>query len=46
MWFLPYRMGTVANFYDCVSGRADPFPKGGSDWDDRMKDFNDAFDKP
>lgn len=46
MWYLPYYWTTLANFYDCVSGRTDPFPKGDSDWDSRMKDFNDAFDNP
>ena len=46
MWYMPYYWTTLANFYDCVSGRADPFPRGGSDWDSRMKDFNDAFDNP
>lgn len=44
-WYLPYRCVTEANFYNCVSGRTDPFQKG-SDWEDRMKDLNDAFHKP
>ena len=44
-WFLPYYSATKANFYNSIIGRADPFSKG-SDWEDRMKDFNDALDKP
>lgn len=45
MWYLPYRCVTEANFYNCVSGRTDPFPRD-SDWEDRMKELKDSFDKP
>lgn len=44
-WYLPYRYVTVANFYNHVSGRADPVQKD-ADWEGRMKELNDAFDKP
>lgn len=44
-WYLPYRCVTEANFYNCISGRTDPFRQG-SDWEERMKDLQDSFDKP
>lgn len=44
-WFMPYRSVTEANFYNCISGRTDPFRQG-SDWEERMKDLQDSFDKP
>lgn len=46
MWYLPYYSVTQANFYNFVSGWSSPFSQGDTDWDSRMKDFNDAFDKP
>lgn len=46
MWYLPYHSVTMANFYNFVSGWSSPFSQGDTDWDSRMKDFNDAFDKP
>ncbi|MDE6108041.1 MAG: DUF975 family protein, partial [Oscillospiraceae bacterium] len=44
-WYLPYVGVTTANFYNSVSGRTDPFHQS-SEWEDRMKDLQDSFDKP
>lgn len=44
-WYLPYVGVTMANFYNSVSGRSDPFRQDAG-WEDRMKDLQDSFDKP